>query len=106
MKAAVVVRAEHVMQVLVMDDRQDEEGRDGGRVQPRMDADLIGVVVVRTEANGAASLAGDLLAPLHRKRGVLEEIGAVDFSGQRKEMVMSVIRQGERKRPCLHPRPL
>src|SRR5205807_498440 len=62
-EAAVVCGAEHVVQVLVVDDRLDEERRYVRRVQERVDADLARHMVVRAEADGAPVLAPDLLSP-------------------------------------------
>src|SRR3954469_11637650 len=62
-EAAVVAGAEDVVQVLVVDHRLDEKRRDLRRIEERVDADLGGDVVVRAEADRAALLARDLLAP-------------------------------------------
>src|SRR6185436_3692152 len=69
-EAAVVMRAENVVQVLVIDHRLDKVRRDVRRIEDRVDADLGRVMVVRAEADGAAALARDLLSPAHRQRRV------------------------------------
>src|SRR6185369_5947927 len=67
-EAAVVAGAEDVAEVLVVDDRLDEERRDVRRVQRWMNAHLGRRVIVGAEADAAAALARDLLAPAHRER--------------------------------------
>src|SRR5205085_10465054 len=95
---SIVMRAEHVVQVFVMNDRLDDERRDVRRVQERMNADLGRGVVVRAEANRAAALARDLLAPADDERRNFGKVRAMDVAGQRLEVVKSLFRYGERKR--------
>src|SRR5437773_12419812 len=60
---SIVMRAEHVVQVLVMNHGLDHERRDGRRGQQRMNADLRRHVIVRAEADRTAAIARDLLTP-------------------------------------------
>ena len=101
---AIVARAEDVVKIFVVDDRLDEEGRNVRSVQQRMDANLSRIVVVGTEADTAAFLADDLMSPPHLERRKFEEISAMDFSGQRREMMVpDEGRQRQWERLRLHP---
>src|SRR5258708_19367730 len=82
---AVVRGAGHVVYVLVMDDRLDEEGRNVRGVQDRMDADLARDMVVRAEANGAPILAPDLLPPENGQGRDVVEVRSPDLATQRLE---------------------
>src|SRR5258708_10132683 len=86
---AVVRGASHMVYVLVMDDRLDEERRNVRGVQDRMDADLARDVVVRAETNGAAILTADLLPPEKGPGGDVVEIGSVELAGQPVEVMRS-----------------
>lgn len=57
----------HVVQVLVMDDRLDEQGRDILPVEPRVNPDLGGFMVIRPQANTSLASPVALLAPAYRQ---------------------------------------
>ena len=63
MKAAVVRRPQHVMQILVIDDGLDEESWNALSVERGMDTDLGNAVIVRAESDAAPGLAGHPVAP-------------------------------------------
>jgi len=77
MELAIVIRPQNVVQILVMNDRLNEERRDMRSVQRRMDANLTGDVIVRTEADAAPRLPLDLLTPSNVKRRIFEKIGSM-----------------------------
>src|SRR5437763_9065583 len=92
---AVVMGAEHVVQIFVMNHRLDDERWDVRRVQQRMNANLRGVMVVRAEADGAAAFARDLLAPSNDERRHFQKVRPMDAAGQRIEVMKRLFRDGE-----------
>ncbi len=84
---AIVPGSQHVMKILVMDDRLNEVAGNGRGVQGRMNADLGGSMVVRPQPYASPLFSVDSLTPADRQRLHVRKIVPPDLRSESFQVV-------------------